>query len=145
MVVYYFTLVRLEQGGAQQIVDELHARIQKVGSGLHGREITVLLLRARYFNLYDRLMRSEFKSGVLLDQIIEVWKSLVVTAGRYHPFTLECVAMIAGQQYFRSPDFQVSDCCVVVSRCTVCAYNNLLSRAYCHLKSICCDYYTMQD
>jgi hypothetical protein len=134
LVVYYFMLVCLEQGGAQQIVDELYARIQKVGSRLHGREITVLLLRARYSRIYDCLMRSEFKSGVLLNQTIEVWKALVVTAGRYHPFTLECVVMIASQQFFRSPNFQVSDC-LVVSHCAGFAYNYLLSSAYCCLKS----------
>jgi hypothetical protein len=145
LVVYYFMLVCLEQGGAQQVLSELHTRILHLGSRLYGREVTALMLRMQYSRLYDRLMCSEFKSGVLLSQTIEVWKSLVVTAGRYHPFTLECVAMIASQQFFRSPNFQVSDCCVVVSRCTVCAYNNLLSRAYCHLKSFCCDYYTMQD
>jgi hypothetical protein len=87
----------------------LFSRIMRIGAQLHGRDNEILCLKAKSWVLFNTLFSSEFRHGTALKEIVGVWKSLVMTAGRYHPVTVECIVIAASLQWFRNPDFYVSN------------------------------------
>jgi L-rhamnose isomerase len=109
MVYYYVGSVGIERAVTDAPeCDKMLSRVMHVGAELDCRESKLLCLKAKSFVLFNAVFSSGFKHGAALREIVDVWKSLVIVAGRYHPTTIECAAIMACLQWFRGPDFYVS-------------------------------------